>query len=740
MTPTATALATILPPAQTVPSNDDAPVRKIDPQDLLQLGQNMDRLFRQYVSDRRIAELRWTRNQRQYLGVYDPEIDKLMSVGRSRAYPRITRVKCISVLARIMNLMFPGNERNWELKAAPNADISKKDVKEAIAKAVAKDQKAGVQPAMDLQYVMDACQELANGRAEELSKLIDDQLQELGGDQTYDYVALNREVLRSGIIYGLGLLRGPYARKDETVVWKLDAKGEPVPSTTTVYKPVFEFLDVWDFYPDMSAKKFRQMDGYFVRQVMSRAQVRDLADRAGFFKKQVIQYLTRNPNGNYRPQPFELDLRSMGVRVNVNELRTETSKYEVISWHGKLSGEWLRWAGVDVPDDKVADHLDAELWMIDGNVIMCDLNPWVELGIDVDTLHAFVFDEDDTSLIGSGLPNNIRDSQMAISAATRMLMDNASVVCGPNLELNTDLLRADQDLSSTTAYKIWYREGTGPDAQFPAVKNIDINSHMTELLKIIELFMKFADTETFVGPATGGDMSQTPSEPMRTAAGASMLRGDAALPFKDIVRSFDGLTQSIIQAMVQFNRKFNPKLMPEADYDVIARGATSLIAKEIRGQQVDQLAATLTPEEKQEVDMRKLVKARFDVRDLGDLLLSQADSDRAARQRAQAQQTAQQSQDQIQQANVRKLSAGSFKDISQAQKNMAASDAASIKSAIEILEKGLQNSLAIMGGQGGQAGQAGAGGGDQVSSQPQGNNGGPGVPGGPGVVPGGGGV
>ena len=34
-------------------------------------------------------------------------------------------------------------------------------------------------------------------------------------------------------------------------------------------------------------------------------------------------------------------------------------------------------------------------------------------------------------------------------------------------------------------------------------------------------------------------MAQAPSEPMRTAAGASMLRGDAALPFKDIVRSFD---------------------------------------------------------------------------------------------------------------------------------------------------------------------------------------------------------
>jgi hypothetical protein len=57
---------------------------------------------------------------------------------------------------------------------------------------------------------------------------------------------------------------------------------------------------------------------------------------------------------------------------------------------------------------------------------------------EVKTIHPFLFDEDDTSPIGQGLPNVMRDSQMSIAAATRMLLDNASVVCGPNLELNMD--------------------------------------------------------------------------------------------------------------------------------------------------------------------------------------------------------------------------------------------------------------------------------------------------------------
>ena len=33
-------------------------------------------MFMQYVSDRRIVELRWLANQRQYLGIYDPEVEQ----------------------------------------------------------------------------------------------------------------------------------------------------------------------------------------------------------------------------------------------------------------------------------------------------------------------------------------------------------------------------------------------------------------------------------------------------------------------------------------------------------------------------------------------------------------------------------------------------------------------------------------------------------------------------------------
>lgn len=692
----ATAEAELTPPDTLVANPETAPVPVIDADALRMVGMKLNQLFLSYVSDRRIQELKWTRNLRQYLGLYDPELEKELAPNRSKAYPRVTRAKVISIVSRVMNLMFPGDERNWELKASPSPDMSPEDVQQAIMKAMQEAQQAGMQPQLDEETIEYAVQALADERAEDLMELIDDQLQELGGDQTLDYVHLVRKVVFSGVLYGLGVLTGPFARPMPKTKWEMDPfSGMPMPMQVMQYKPMYEFLPVWDFYPDLSAKTFATMDGYFKRLVMSRAQIRKLADRPDFLGQQIREYLNRSPRGNYKPQPFETELRAMGVKVNVNEQKAETTKYEVIVWNGALSGQYLSMCGVEVDPERHADDLDAEIWMVDGNIIKADLNPWRKIGVDVKTIHAFVFDEDDTSAIGNGLPNVMRDSQMSIAAATRMLLDNASVVCGPNLELNTDLLRMDQDLTSTSAYKIWYREGMGGDAAQPAVRNLAIDSHIDELLKMVDLFMKFADMETFVSPATGGDMERgrMPSEPMRTAAGASMLRGDAALPFKDIIRNFDTFTQSVIYSLVFFNRAFNPGLAPEGDYNVIARGATSLMAKEIRGTQIDQLLQNmpdLAAKLSVHTDERKFAEALYKVRDLGNLLVSPGEAKRREQQAQQAQQEAQAAQRALNEANERKLLSDSYKNIAQGQKNSANADAEAVSTMLNILDAGME--------------------------------------------------
>lgn len=662
----------------------------IDPAKMASLGAKLFSDFKSYENYRRNQELKWARNLRQFLGEYDPDVVQKMDDNRSKAYPRITRVKCISMLSRLMNLLFPTSEKNWGIAASPVPNLDTDDLNLVLQQAQQKAQAAGQQLTSD--QIEDEVFKFAVGRAKNLEREIEDQLAEVGGNRNLNYVALCRKVLLSGIMYGAGVLKGPFSRTQVQRRWVQNPQtGAWQAETFEAYRPQFEFVPIWDYYPDMSAKHLHQMDGQFQRIVMSKSQLRELADRPEFMGDVIKKILKEMPQGNYKEKTFESELRVIGVHSNVNP--NLGRKYEVIVWDGFVSTDYLKAAGIELPEGLDGDMADGSVWMIDNQVVRCDLSPWVELEPDqrVQVYHHFIFEEDDSTLLGNGLPNIVRDSQMAIAAASRMLLDNASITCGPNLEINMDLMAPGQDFSQIQPYKIWYREGMGQEAQWPAVKNVDINSHMPELQGVVKMFMEFADAETFVNPATGGDMQKGPSEPFRTAAGASMIQGMAALPFKDVVRNFDVFTTSVVNALIVFNKHLNDKTDVHGDFTPIARGSSSLIAKEVRGMAYDQLAQTLQPEERPYVKWHALLKERMAVRDIdvGNAICSETEAEQIdqAREQQQAEQAAQMKE--LLRAEVRKLLADATKSLTQADANSAKSEVAVYNAVLGGLESGV---------------------------------------------------
>lgn len=658
----------------------------INPSALRAFGRKLGARFADYERDRRIAELQWMRNFRQFKGIYDPEIEAVLTRDRSKAYPKLTRVKCVSMLSRLMNLLFPTSEKNWGVGPTPVPNLSQEDL-QLVLQTLQLDPNKPIEDSMIELAVM----EFAKQRGRNLEKEIEDQLAEIGGDRMVDYVALCRKVLMSGIIYGLGVLKGPFSRPQVQRQWVRNEQGLVVPTTVTVLRPQFEFVQVWDYYPDMSAKFLHKLDGQFTRHVMTRQQIRELADRDDFYGEVIMNYLKNNQKGNYKRRTYESELRSLGAQINVND--QDGRKYELWVWDGIESGHDLKSVGVDVPEELLSEQFESIVWLLGDDVIKADINPWVQVEEEntINTFHHFIFEEDDSSILGQGLPSIMRDSQMNVAAGTRMAADNASVVCGPNLEVNTDLLRPDQDVTTVRSYKIWYREGTGAEAAIPAVKNIQIDSHLPELMNFINLFREFADQETFVNPATGGDMQKGPSEPFRTAAGASMIRGDAALPFKDVVRNFDLFTQSVITSLIAFNKHFNAKRTIKGDFQAIARGSSSLIAKEMRGMIYDNLAQSLQPEERVYINFYELAKERFIVRDIdvGRVLVDEAEAKRRDKANADAAQRKTEQMDELMRAEVRGTLADAVKALTQADKNAAAADTTTYNAILGGLESGV---------------------------------------------------
>lgn len=658
----------------------------INPEAMKALGATLSTKFSRYEADRKNAELKWARNARQFLGIYDPEIEANLDPNRSRAYPKLTRVKAVSMLSRLMNLLFQADDKCWGIAPSSVPNLSQADLQEVLDKLLDDTQGEGI----DDDMIEQAIREFAKKRAGSLELEIEDQLQELGGNSATSFTQLCRKVLYSGILYGMGVAKGPFTEIQQQRTWQKDVSGRYMAVPVEAFRPRFEYVPIWDYYPDMSAKYLHQMEGQFERHVMSKHQLVMLKQRPDFIASQIDEAMRLNPTGNYKCKTYETELRTMGVQSNVSD--TGRNKFEALSWEGYVSGKDLAAAGADVPEDKLNEDVRANVWFMDNIVIKAELDPWSTLETDgeMPMYHQFVFEEDESTLLGNGLPNIMRDSQMNMCSAVRMAIDNGSIM--RNIEVNTSLLTLHTDTTSINPDKIWYRDDDSPStAGLPAIRVIDFPMHLAELQSMVSMFQGFSDQETFVNPATGGDMQKGPSEPFRTAAGASMIQGAAGLPFKDVVRNFDRFTESLIGAMIVFNRNFNidPKL--RGDFKPVARGATSLIAKEVLGIQLDNYATTLTEGERPYVKFLELARARARVRDLivEDIVVDDATAKKIDENTAATQQAAQAMATKLQEAQIRQILGDTMKALSHADKNTASADAQTAKVILDALEKGL---------------------------------------------------
>jgi hypothetical protein len=115
----------------------------------------------------------------------------------------------------------------------------------------------------------------------------------------------------------------------------------PKVKTSEGYKPMFEFMPVWDFYPDMSGQDIQQHG----RLLHPRGDVA-LAGTSAVRPRGLLRHghpvlPQRRGEGRQLQGPMEHEtlLRAMGVKVNVNEQKADTQKYEIIVWHGPISGD-----------------------------------------------------------------------------------------------------------------------------------------------------------------------------------------------------------------------------------------------------------------------------------------------------------------------------------------------------------------------------------------------------------------
>lgn len=592
--------------AQEVFSSERATAVDVQP-----LGAMLLSEFLQAKAGRALTQDRWVQDLRQYKGQYSSE-ELAQMQGMSRAFVRKTRTKVKTIDARVADMLFPtGGEQSWGIAPTPKPQLSAMQ-EEQVAQALQAMTKAG--EVVDDAQVQALVAQVAKQASDGMQQLIADQLVETG---------YRREAVRAihdCHVYGTGVLKGPVVSRRARTSFVRGEDGKFTATSQYDVLPRVEHVPLWQVFPDMSAADLEGCRYIWQRHILSANDLAQLTEHPGFEAnaQRIRNYLLAHPKGHTcQAMDADAEIRSMGLRDGANMTH---EGYEVLERWGWLTGVQLRDAGVHVAQERWHESFFGCVWLLaSGEVIRAHLSD-----IDGTTwpYHFYHFDKDETSFFGEGISAIMRDDQAMINAATRMLLDNAALSAGPMFEVSPHLLdsSAMNSLNDIHAWRVWLRNSQSPGQR--AIIPVGIDGRLGDVQALRNLFEVSADETTAIPRyMTGENVSAGAAG---TASGMSMLMAAANIVIKDLITSWDeGITKPLMEALYRWNMRYSPDHGIKGDYQVHAKGASSLVAKEVRSRQLNEFAMmTGNPLDAPFVKRDVLLRLRAQAHELPDVVKS----------------------------------------------------------------------------------------------------------------------
>lgn len=583
------------------------------------------------IGKRTSLEDRWISDLEQYHGRYDPITAKvLFDEQRSGLFINATRQKTDGLAARLKDLLFPTDEKNWGIGPTPVpqlADSAEAAATEARQKAEAANAasaapqqaaEAGApqqeidglqQQAQQAQQVADEAKQAAGllsarveegrKRADLMEKEIDDQLTECR------YQTIKRQQIDCACKLGTGVTKGPVTGDKVRRGWKADPNtGEHRLDVSTGQQPAYRYVDIWGFFPDMDATCIQESNGDYERHLMNRRQLRQLALLDGFDKDAIRRLLTLAPST--AAPAYLAQLRN--IRAATQQATGDL--YHVFEYSGPFEPEDMRDIALSLinsSDEKVTgiarealqqvEEIDPLavvngcMWFCQGEVLKFSIYPY-DSG---ETMYSiFNLVKDEASIFGYGMPAVIRDPQAALNGAFRAMMDNAGVSSGPQIVIDMQNIEPEDGDYRLKPRKIW-RAKNGIQKENPPFQLFHIETRQVELANIIQLCNQFIDTMSMLPQMIQGQTGEVGAQqPAQTALGMALLHNSANTVFRSIVKNFDDdVTTPDIRRAYDWNMQFNEKPEIKGDYQVDARGSSVLLMRELQAQNLMVIAVQL---------------------------------------------------------------------------------------------------------------------------------------------------
>ncbi|MBF0137405.1 MAG: hypothetical protein HQL65_14300 [Magnetococcales bacterium] len=548
-------------------------------------------LAQEQVRKRQQVEERWLEDLRQYHGKYDPVTLSQLGENQSRIFVNLTRSKANTAEARLADMLFPTDDRNWGIKPTPMPDIGDMQEDEPLVNpetgAMIRHPETG-QPMAHAEFLRQLQKE-SQLRAEAMQREMEDQLVEC------QFLVHSRAVIHDAVVLGTGIMKGPMVNLRIRPQAQLTAMGiNTIRKERQELRPYFERVDPWGFFPDMSARNVEEMEFVFQRHIMTEKELRFLAKRPGFHADAIREILLEKPLRGRRTPGYLAEIRSISGLSNHDDAR----RFEIWEYHGPLSGDYFNQDGSGSEEHSLLQSLLAEnlddpespglvegvVWFCQGRILKVGIN---HLDSGEIPYAVFCWEQDDACLFGFGIPYLMRGPQRVMNAAYRMILDNAALSTGPQIVMDRGAVEPADGEWRLTPRKIWFKQDRGLSAG-DAFQAFHIDSRQPELAAIYNLARQLADEETNQPMVVQGDQLPAGNQ---TAMGLSIMHTSANVVQRRTVRNHDDhLTRPLMRRLYQWNMQFNPKPEIKGDFEVDARGSSVLIAREIQAQQLMALA------------------------------------------------------------------------------------------------------------------------------------------------------
>ena len=519
---------------------------------------------------------RWFHDVEQYKGVYAEKVRRQLAQnrGESKLFVNLTRPKTRTLAARLTDILWPTDELNWDMKAREVPEL------EVVAE----------RPEAVDQETAAAAEELrkrAELKVEMMKKVCKDQLNRCHFEDT------GVKIINQGCKLGIGVVKGPVPAAEPRRKWDAEKKRLIYEPSS---EPSFQWVDAWNFFPDMDGTSIKGCDFTFELHRMSARELRALAKRPDFIADNIRDLLKQGPKYEAFTD-YVADLRDVENEI----IKSVETRYFVWEYHGPIAAEKIEMLGeangkdelIDVfglGGDDPLDVVDGIIWFCQGRIIKIGPHP-LDSG---DSLYSvWRLDNDESALVsGDGVPSMMRDHQRAINAAWRIMMRNGALAGVPMFIVDRSIKPANRRLE-IVAGKIWEREHA---QEFAGIQAVDVSGNTSDLETIIGMARTFIDEETNLPLIAQGDQS---TEQTKTAHGMALLANAVNVIFRNATRAFDrDVVIPCLERLYEWNMQFSDNEAIKGDVEVEARGSSVLLVRDIQAQNllmILNLAATNPP-------------------------------------------------------------------------------------------------------------------------------------------------